>query len=174
MNILIWGSGLIKRIYIPRTIFAISVVGNGLVNFLLAMIPLTIIMLAMHQPIRLTVLFLPIAILLMCMFILGWSLLISTLAVFFVDTIDMYSVLLSAWFYLTPIIYPISIVPPKLTLYINLNPMTTMLEMFRAILYWGELPSLSTIISATIIAIATLIIGWWVFTKKVDEFAYLI
>lgn len=174
MQTLIWGSSLIKRIYIPRTIFAVAVVGNGIVNFLLAIVPLTIIMIGMQQPLRPSMLFLPIVILIMSMFTLGFSLFISTLAVFFVDVVDMYSVVLSAWFYLTPIIYPISIIPQGLIAYFKFNPLYPMVDLFRTIIYSGEVPSLIAFSEATGIAVVTLIIGWWVFTKRVDEFAYRI
>lgn len=174
MNTLIWGSNLLKRIYIPRTIFAVSVVGNGLVNFLLSLIPLALIMAVMRHPFKLTLLLLPYVLLLMAMFTLGLSLFISTLAVFFVDVVDMYSILLSAWFYLTPIIYPISIIPSKYVQIMALNPMNVMLGLFRSLIYSGELPSQNAIITATAMAIIALGVGWWVFTKRVDEFAYRI
>lgn len=174
MNTLIWGSSLLKRIYVPRTIFAVSVIGNGLVNYLLALIPLGVVMLVMRHPFYPTLLLLPFAILLMAMFTLGLALFLSTLAVFFVDIVDMYGILLTAWFYLTPIIYPLSVVPERFAPIINLNPMTTMLELFRSLIFAGELPSPVTIGVAVVLAVFSLTIGWVVFTQKVDEFAYRI
>ena len=172
MNILIWGSNLLKRIYIPRTIFAVSVLGNGLVNFLLALIPLAIIMLAMHHPFKISLLLLPLAILILAMFTLGASLLLSTIAVFFVDVVDMYGVILGAWFYVTPIIYPLEIVPPQFQPYMMLNPMYIMLDLFRSLIYLGEIPPWSTFAEAGLLALVTLAVGWWFFTKRVDELAY--
>ena len=172
MNTLIWGSNLLKRIYVPRTIFAVSVIGNGLINFLLSLIPLALIMLFMRQPFSLTLLLLPFAILLMAMFTLGLSLFISTLAVFFVDVVDIYSVLLQALFYLTPIIYPISVIPERFMIFIQLNPMTTMVSLFRSLIYYGELPSMAITLGAIGLSVVSLGVGWWVFTKRVDEFAY--
>ncbi len=113
MDRLIWGGGILKRIYIPRTIFSISEVGTGLVNLFLAMIPLAIIMLIMGHPFRLALLFLPVSIFTIAMFTLGVALLFSTLALFFVDVSEMYKILLMAWFYLTPIIYPLNIIPQR-------------------------------------------------------------
>jgi len=121
MNTLVWGSSLIKRIYVPRTIFA----------------PLGLIMLVMRHPFSWTLLLLPLALLFLAMFTLGVTLLISTLAVFFVDVIDMYGILLSAWFYLTPIIYPIEIVPEKFALLLRLNPMYYMVSLFRRLIFDG-------------------------------------
>lgn len=174
MSSLIWGSSLIKRIYVPRTIFAISVLGNALINFLLTLIPLALIMLFMHHPLTLALLWLPLAILLMVMFTLGLSLLISTLAVYFVDVVDLYSILLTVWFYLTPVIYPLEIVPDQYASLVALNPMTYMLDLFRSIIYTGEPPSAQVWGIAAGLAIVTLGFGWLLFTRRANDFAYRI
>ncbi len=174
MNTLVWGSNLLRRIYIPRTIFAFSAVGNGLVNFILSLIPLLIVTLVMKHPVTPAVFFLFFSILLTAMFTLGVSLLLSTLAIFFVDIVDMYSVILSTLFFLTPIIYPISIIPPRYVPFIQWNPINIFLELFRFPVYYGVLPPLKMILAGTIIALGSLWIGWWFFTKRVDEFAYRI
>ncbi len=174
MTSLVWGSNLLKRIYVPRTIFSVSVVGNGLVNFLLSIIPLVIIMLAMGQPLPWTFLLLPFAILILTMFTMGLSLLISTVAVYFVDAVEIFKVLLQAWFFLTPIIYPVEIVPDWFRPFLMANPMTWMVSMFRSLILLGELPSLEIVVISTIISSISLIIGWWVYTRKADEFVYRI
>jgi ABC-type polysaccharide/polyol phosphate export permease len=174
MSNLVWGSGLLKRIYIPKTIFALSVLGNSLVNFGLSLIPLMLIMIIMGQPLSWTILLLPFAVLLLTMFTLGLSLFLSTLAVYFVDLVEIFRVLIQAWFYLTPIIYPIDIVPVWFQPLLMLNPMTWMVSIFRSLIFLGELPPVQVVGIATIISILTLIFGWWIFTRKADEFVYRI
>lgn len=174
MHTLVWGSNILKRIYVPRTIFSLSVLGNGLVNFLLGTIPLMVIMLVMQHPIRPSVLLLPLALLLLVLFTLGFALLVSTMAVFFVDMVDLMGVILSALFYLLPIIYPITIIPEKIQFYFRLNPLNLMLEIFQSALYFGTMPSPRVLAGAAIVSISLFIVGWWAFTKKVDEFAYRI
>jgi ABC-type polysaccharide/polyol phosphate export permease len=174
MNTLIWGSSLIKRIYVPRTIFAVSVVGNGLTNFLLALIPLALVMLVMGHPFTLALLWLPLAILLLALYTLGLALFLSTLAVFFVDVVDMYGILLTIWFYLTPIIYPIEIVPDRFALLVQLNPMTAMVGLFRSIIYVGQSPSLEAWLIAAGLSVLSFIVGWLMFTWRSNEFAYRI
>lgn len=174
MNTLVWGSSLIKRIYVPRSIFAVSVLGNGLVNFGLSLIPLALIMLIMGHSFTWTLLLLPIALVLLGMFTLGITLLISTLAVFFVDVIDMYGILISAWFYMTPIIYPIEIVPEKFAIFLRLNPMFYIIGLFRGLIFEGVIPSPELWLISVALAFSTLLLGWWIFTKKSDEFAYRI
>jgi ABC-2 type transport system permease protein len=108
------------------------------------------------------------------LFTLGLSLLLSTIAVFFVDTVEIVRVILQAWFFLTPIIYPISVVPERFLPLYRLNPMVLMLEIIRGPIYSGTLPSAQGIVAAILLAVISLVIGWWVFTGKSDEFAYRI
>jgi ABC-type polysaccharide/polyol phosphate export permease len=169
---LVWGGSLLKRIYIPRAIFSVAAIGNGLVNLALALGPLVVIMLVLRQPLRPALVFLPVSIGLVAMFALGVALFLSTLAVFFVDVVDLYTVLLSVWFYLTPVIYPTEIVPARYLWLLRLNPMYSLLDLFRAPIYRGALPETWVILTAGAWALGALVIGWWTFTRKADEFAY--
>lgn len=174
MGSLVWGGGLLKRIYVPRTIFAVASIGNGLVNLGLSLIPLIIIILLTGHPFHLAWWFVPFAVLLLAMFALGVALFMSTLAVFFTDVVDMYQVLLQAWFFLTPIMYPTDILPAQYVWYLHLNPLYNLLESFRVPIYQGFIPGHNTLLAAAASAVVALLVGWWVFTRKADEFAYRI
>jgi len=174
MNTLVWGSSLIKRVYIPRTIFAVSAVGTGLVNFGLALIPLVAVMLLVGHPFYPTWWFVPIAIGLVDVFTLGVALILSAMAVFFVDVVDIYQVVVQAGFFLTPIMYPSTIMPPQFAWLVPINPIYNLVQLFRAPIYDGSLPSLQTFLTASIWAFVMLVIGWLFFTARADEFAYRI
>jgi ABC-type polysaccharide/polyol phosphate export permease len=174
MNALVWGSGLIKRVYIPRTLFSVASIGNGLVNLGLSLIPLVIIMLILGHPLYVTWWVLPLAVLLEAMFALGVALFLSTVAVYFADVVDMYQVFIQAMFFLTPIMYPKEIFPARLGWLLSMNPLYNLLELFRAPIYLGLLPGIHTIEAAVLSAMVALLIGWWTFTRKADEFAYRI
>lgn len=174
MQQLVWGSNLIKRIYVPRTVFSVSVVGNGVVNFLLAWIPLALIMVVVGQPFTLALLTLPVALLLATMFVLGIALLISTLAVFFTDVVEIYNVALPALFYLTPIIYPATLLPPQFQFILKINPVYILLELFRKPIFLGQAASGIEFLQGGLIAIVALALGWFVFTSRADEMAYRI
>lgn len=174
MSELVWGGNLMNRIYLPRAIFAATALGTSLVNLLLSLIPLLLIMVVTGVPTRGAILFLPVPILLTAMFALGVALVLSTLAVYFADVVEMYQILLTAWMYFTPIIYPKEIVPQKLLLLFNLNPMYHLLEAFRAPLYYASLSGPKTLAAAAAVAFLTLAFGWWVFARKADELAYRI
>jgi ABC-2 type transport system permease protein len=171
---LVWGGSLLKRVYIPRSIFAVSATGNGLFNVLLALIPLAGIMLLTGAPFHRNLWFLPVALLINGMFALGVSLFLSTLAVYFVDVVDMYQILISALFYLTPIIYPREMLPPEWAWYVNLNPMYSMIELARRPICEGLLPGPYTFAAALASATIALAIGWFVFTRHAEHFAYRI
>jgi ABC-2 type transport system permease protein len=111
--------------------------------------------------------------LLLAAFALGIGLILSTLAIYFPDIVEMYQIILIAWMYLTPIIYPEEILPAMYRFWItNLNPMYHLVQIFRKPFYDGVLPAWNELTIAGGIALLTLIIGWLIFCQKADEFAY--
>lgn len=169
---IVWGAGLLKRIYVPRTIFAVSAICTGLINLLLALVPLTLIMLVLGVPIGPALLSLPLPIALTAMFTLGVGLLVSVLAVSFTDAVEIYQIVVTAWMYLTPIIYPIEIIPTQYRWVFGLNPMYYLVQIFRVPIYQNTVAPPGTIGLGTLAAVATLVLGWWFFTKHADEIAY--
>src|SRR5438105_15591737 len=122
MNSLTWGGALIRKIYLPRSVFALSQVGAGLVNLTLALVPLLLISFVSGAPITWALLWLPVPMLLVACFALGVGLVLSTVAISFPDVVEMYQVALTAWYFLTPIIYPVAALPDSMRWLMNLNP----------------------------------------------------
>jgi ABC-type polysaccharide/polyol phosphate export permease len=132
-----------------------------------------LIMLVTGRAPQWSMLFVPVAMILLAAFALGVGLILSTLAVYFPDVVEMYQILLVAWMYLTPIIYPEEILPAAYRYWItNLNPMYHLIQIFRTPIYEGSLPDGNQLALASIIAFTTLIIGWLVFSTRADDFAY--
>lgn len=170
---LVWGGALMRRIYLPRTSFAVSAVGTGLVNLVLSFFLLLFIAPLNGISIGWPVLFIPLSILLLAVFALGVGLFLSALAVYFHDVVEMYQIVLLGWMYLTPVIYPKEIIPPDYArLLLSLNPMYYFIEIFRAPIYRGEIPDPRILATGALISLATLIIGWVVFSLKADRFIY--
>ena len=115
---------------------------------------------------------LPVPVFLTSAFGLGIGLFLSTLAVYYADVVNMYQILLRALFYLTPIMYPVEILPEGARRLLVLNPMADLVELFRAPIYQGLLPPTSIYIRATLWALVSLVFGWWFFTRRADEFPY--
>lgn len=169
---LVWGGGLLKRIYIPSTVFGVSAIGTALVNLVLSLAPLVIVMLINGAPFYTSLLFLPVSILILTAFTLGFGLFISSMAVFFPDVAEMYQVVLTAWMYLTPIIYPETMIPAQWLSIYKLNPMYWMVKMFRLPIIEGRIPNWNEFLPALLWAVLMLVFGWVYFTSKSEEYAY--
>jgi ABC-type polysaccharide/polyol phosphate export permease len=175
MTQMVWGSTLLQRIYLPRTAFVVSAIGTGLVNLLLALVPLLIMVLVVGLPLSWAVAFLPVSIALLTAFCLGVGLLFSAWAIYFPDVAEMYQVILIAWLYMTPIIYPPEVIPESYRYwFFHLNPMYYFVQVFRQPLYEGRLPSADVLLGSTLISILMLVLGWIVFSSRADEFTYRI
>jgi ABC-2 type transport system permease protein len=172
MSTLVWGGDLLKRVYLPRSIFVMSAIGNGLVNLGLATGALVVIMLVIGHPFHATWWMFPFAVLLLAMFSIGVALFMCTWAIYFADVVEMYGVAIQVWFFTTPVIYPKEILPAKYAWYLNLNPAYHLLEVFRAPIFLGQIPGPHTIAAAVASAVVSLLVGWWVFTRKADEIAF--
>ena len=172
MGVMATGSGLLKRIYIPRATYVVAVVGNGLVNFLISILPLALIVLVLQHPVSTSWLFLPVSILILAVFTLGLALLLSTASVFFNDSIDIYQIVVQAGFFLTPIMYPPSVLPEGLSGWMVLNPFFLMVELFRTPIYSNAVPETGLVVAAAVLALTTLLVGWTVFARQADQLAY--
>jgi ABC-2 type transport system permease protein len=161
-----------KRIYIPRSVFVLAAVGVGLVNLALSIVPLLVILIVTRFPLHATWLFLPVSVLVTALFAAGVALLLFTLASRFADVREMYLVLVQTWFFLTPIVYHPSIVPPRFRFVLWANPMYYLIQTFRKPIYDGVLPSASLLAASAALSIAVLATGWVYFCHRVDTFAY--
>ncbi len=173
INSTLWGSDLLKKIYMPRTAFVVATIGTSTVNLLFSLVPLVLIYLITGIKFQLSIFLLPFSIIILGCFALGLSLLFSTVVVFFPDIAEFYPVLLTAWMYITPIIYPEKILLDFANGWIlKLNPLYHILKIFRMILYDGIFPSNFDWTIAIIISSIFLVTGWFVFTNKSKSFGY--
>jgi ABC-2 type transport system permease protein len=170
---LVWGGSLLNRIYVPRTVFAVSATGTGLVNLTISLIPLILVTLLVGIPLTPAALLLPIPMLFLAMFALGLGLIISAIAIYFADVTEMYQVILTAWLYLSPVIWTEEQLPANWApLVVRLNPMYYLITLFRIPIYEGRVPTFQEFGIAGLIAVVTLVLGWLIFSKRADEFAY--
>lgn len=171
---LIWSGNLMSRVYVPKSVFAVAAIGTGLVNLGLSLLPYVIICILLRGVLGATILLLPLIVLLTAMFALGVGLLVSAVAVYFPDVTPMYEVLLSAWMYLTPTIYPFEMLPQELRRMLYWNPMVHYVEIFRSLLFRNEIPDSASWWFAFLAAVIMFGGGWVVFTRKANEYAYRI
>ena len=165
-------SFIYKQIYVPASVFVAASIGSGLVNLLFALPPLLALAWIMGLTPNLSWLFLPVPVLLAAIFAFGFGLIISAMAVFFTDILDIYEVGMNAFFYLTPILYPISILKEPLAGLERYNPMFHYIDIFRAPLIDGRLPSIDQLLLSTLLALVIVGFGWFLFTRLSAQFAY--
>lgn len=163
-------AALIRKIYVPRYLFPVSKVFHSLINLLFTLIIMFTIMLFSNINWSWTILLLPLPILYLCIFATGVGLILSAYAVYYKDLNHLYSVVITAWMYLTPIIYPIDIIPDKYRVIIDCNPLYYYISLFRSIVLDGRLGSWQIHLLCIGISILSLILGLLVFRKKQNNF----
>ena len=163
---------LIKKIYFPRQVIPISYVTSCFVNMLLCFVVIFIVVLISgvgFNPAAL--LCLPAIMAVEYILALGMALLSSAITVYFRDLEHILGIVTMAWMYMTPIMYDKSIVPKKLIPVFNLNPMTHVIECYRAVLYEKKIPELESLISSFALGMLFLVLGYFVFQKLQKHFA---
>lgn len=165
MNSLRSNAGLIQKLPVPKSVFPLAVVISGVINLLLATLPLLVLLVATGHPLRPSMLFLPISIAIAALFTLGAGLLLAPLAVFFYDIVELIGVILQIVLYLTPIMYPMAIVPERWYWIIRFNPVRSILEVFRDPIYWGKIPPASHLTVAALLAAAVFAMGAYSFGR---------
>lgn len=162
---------LIKKTYVPKYIFTVSKVTSSLINLLLSLVALAIMVVATGVKLTIYMLFFPVVILQVYIFSLGFGLFLAQAAVFFRDVQYIYSVLLTAWMYATPVIYDISILPESFRHIVQYyNPMTYYITQFRDAMLFGQAPEAYLVYGGFAIAIVFLIVGMWSFQRSQNKF----
>ncbi len=171
---------LIKKVYFPREVLPVSIVLANLVNFLIALPIFFILALISGAPLTWWVLLLPITILIQVAFIAGLALFLATLNVFYRDTQHILGVIMLAWFFLTPVFYPITDVPQQVTvlripfdaqLWLRrLNPMASIIASYRDLLYRGAPTGLDFLLRTAVTALVVLVVGCLVFLRYSSRF----
>jgi lipopolysaccharide transport system permease protein len=166
---------LIKKVYFPREILPLSDLLSNLVNFLLALLVLFAMIVIFRVRLTAGVLMLPLILLAQVMFTGGMGFLLATANVFYRDTRHILAVVLQAWFFLTPIFYPITVLPENqeilgftvnLQLWLRrLNPMASLVASYRDVLYRGGATGLDFFLRTLATCVVVLIIGYLVFCR---------
>lgn len=163
--------GLMKKAYVPKYIFTLSKVTSTLVTMLLSMIALILVAVVTKAPVSWKYVFICIPVFELYLFCVGMGLFLAQAAVFFRDVQYIFSVLLTGWMYLTPIFYPVKILPDTLAFVVTrLNPMSLYIEQFRLIVMYGMFPAPRLALYGLICAFAALVPGVLFFWKNQDRF----
>ncbi|MDY7042308.1 MAG: ABC transporter permease [Chloroflexota bacterium] len=168
-------ASLVKKVYFPREVLPLSVVLSNMVNFLIAFVALFAMSIIFQVRITAWVLLMPLIVLIQVMFTSGMAFFLSTLNVFYRDTKIIVEVGMMAWFFVTPVFYPIHKLPPNYVLWgINVNvqrwlrivnPMASLVAAYRDVLFWGRMIGPDFLFRTFVTALVILVGGYWVFSR---------
>lgn len=171
MNSIIANGALLKKTYLPQYIFTFSTVTSALVDFIFSLGALILVMLLTKAKFTIYFLLFPFVAIQLYIFCLGLGIFLAQANVFFKDVQYIYSVIVTAWVYLTPIFYPIDVLPSKVQILIKIfNPMYYYIGQFRDLIYYGRIPGYRVLVGGWIIAIGALFIGMLFFEKNKNKF----
>lgn len=156
---------LIKKIYVPKILFPLTVSVALLIDSMLMALSLFIIILVIGGSLTWSLLFVPVAYLLLYMFSFGLSLILSIATVYFRDLQHIIVIIMQALLFLSPVFYKPDSLAGKIRWAIELNPLTHYIELFRAPIYLGVMPNISVITSALGYAVLSMFIGFMIFRK---------
>jgi lipopolysaccharide transport system permease protein len=167
-------ANLVKRVVFPLETLPIAQALSSLGNQLFGTLALLIAILVIHGEIHLSVLWLPVLMIPQLLLTLGAAWLIASLGVFLRDIAQGITLFLMAWMFLTPIIYPESIVPVRYRPFININPFTPLIRNYRRVLIEGATPDWSGLAYFTVWALISFMVGYWWFARTRKNFADVI
>lgn len=170
MSAIVGNAALIKKVYVPKYIFVLSRICSSFINLLASFTALIIVMIATRAELHWTILLAFLPVVLLVLLALGIGLILSAIAVKFRDVMHLYSVLMTVLLYLTPVIYPISILPEWLRGLVMWNPLTNIIMMFRNLVLYNTMFDFGTLGITAIETAVFLIVGLSVFYKNQDAF----
>jgi ABC-2 type transport system permease protein len=163
-------AGLINKVYIPKYIFPLQKCLFAFVNMLFSLIAVAIVYLILGMEIHPTVLLFFVPMIYTLIFGFGLSLILSSSVVFLRDIHHLYAILVMAWMYLTPILYPLTILPDFMQVLLKFNPMVYYVEYARNVMMYNTIPDLGQNLICIGFALLTLCIGLIVFKRTQDKF----
>lgn len=163
---------MVTKIYFPREVLPIAHVTTGFINMLYSFVVVLIVVYFSGIKISLSgFLCIPIVAIIEYLLCLGFTFFFSAMTVYLRDLDYIMGIIVMAWQFLTPVMYTIEQVPETLREIFNANPMTHIIIAYRDIFYYGKMPELETLKSATIWGVLLIVVGYAMFQKLQQRFA---
>ncbi|MEK6684047.1 MAG: ABC transporter permease [Nitrospirota bacterium] len=168
---IIGNGSLIKKVYLPSEIFPLVSIGSNMVHYLLSIPILLIFIVSFGMEPSWPLLLLPLIFLIQFVFTYSLALILSSLAVQFRDLLHIVPNFLMIWFFLTPIFYPMTLVPEKYRALVDFNPMAQLIMAYQDIFFYNRIPSIPGLAVLTGLSCVLLVIGFSLFEARKDLFA---
>lgn len=162
---------LVTKVYFPREILPMAAINTKIVDLFFGLIILAGLMMIYNHPPTETMLWVPLLFGIQLIFTAGLSFPLAALNVYFHDVRYLVGVVLTLWFYLTPVIYPVEIVPEKYQLIFDLNPMAILINAYRRVILLDDSPAMDRLALGLGIAVVTFVVGYFLFKRMEAGFA---
>ena len=163
-------SNLVSKVYFPREILPLSAIIASLAEFLMTFLILVGLMIYYNVELTWNILYVFLILPVELLFVMGVTFLLSMINVWYRDITHGTGVLLQLWMYMTPIVYPFSMVPLPYRQVYKLNPLVGIVEGFRSVVVKGVSPDLNLLGISFSVSVITFLIGYGVF--KANEFKF--
>ena len=170
LGAIVYNASLITKVYVPKYIYPVTKVLSSAINFLIAMIPLFIVVLVTGEHITRAFLMLPYLMVCVIVFCIGLGMLMSALMVFFRDIQFLWGIISLLWMYMTPLFYPETIVAPQFRWILDGNAMYYYVRFIRTIVIGGVSPEPILYVQCALFSLGALLLGGIVFKKTQDKF----
>ncbi|SRR5713101_703903 len=168
---LVSNGDLLKKVRVAKSVFPVAAVLSNTINFVLSLLPLALLLVALRFPLHWTWIYLPVPMLGLLMFVLGCAFFLSAANVYFRDMTHIMQIILQGWFYFSPILFSLELLPQHYRMLFRLNPMLYILNGFRLAIYYGQLPTLQSVAASIAIGAFTLFLGYSFFRRLEHTFA---
>ena len=165
-SIMLVNEGFIKKIYVPKLVYVLQIVFIEIINFMFIVISLLLLAVVFKQ-LRFSFYYflLPVPIILVVFFLIGIAIILSIATIYFRDMMHIVPVVMQAAFFLTPVLYPQSIIPEPLKEVIKFNPFYYFVELFRNIILYNQPPRMDYIALCSGMASIMFVAGLFVLHK---------
>ena len=171
MGAIVGKSSLVTKIYIPRQVLVMSTVLSSFISSILEFLVLVPLLIILGAGISPYILLFPFIHVIYFLIVYGLSLILAALYVYYRDLNQIWDVLIQIGFFLSPIVYPLSTVPPAYLKYYLLNPITALMQMYRDVLLYHQLPALGNAALTLGAGLILMDIGTMVFKRLERRFA---
>ena len=168
-NVFLEHANLIKKISFPRICLPVIVVFNAGINFAIIFGLFVLFLVASGSFPGISFIAVFPVLLIQVAFAIGLGIIVGVLNVFFRDVGQFFAVLLQFWFWLTPVVYPASILPERILPYFNFNPLVPLVTAYHDILVHARWPDWSSLVFPAVLAMLFCVIGIRMFRKRVGE-----
>ena len=170
MGSVIANEAVIRKVYVPKYVFPLARVLSSLVNLAFSLLAFFLVFIITGAPFRWTMLLMPVPIIYVFIFSLGMSMFLSSMVVFFRDLTYLYGVALVLLMYLTPLFYPVEIIPERFIPLYGFNPLYHFVDYFRDLTLRGVVPDLWSNMVCLGFALAALCVGTYIFMSEQDKY----